>query len=105
MDEINFAAESFRREMRSGMTDLRARIKDIEEEQKVLSKNLASALARMEERCPHHTMRMDKVEGDVDELKAAEHRRKGGVAIMCVLFSIAAALGGLIAKLWPHGGS
>ncbi len=67
-------------------------------------------LARIEEMLKAHFQRDDERakrwenhETRIHELESSEQRRKGGVAALTVLCTMAGTAGALIVKLWPFG--
>ena len=56
-----------------------------------LERGLAALTARLDERCPAQSRRLDEVENALKKLEAAEHRRKGGMAVLAAAGGIAGA--------------
>jgi hypothetical protein len=65
-----------------------------------MERGLAALTARLDERCPAQSRRLDGVERTVRNLEAAEHSRKGGKAVLAAMFAGASAVGAILTKLF-----
>jgi hypothetical protein len=57
-----------------------------------VEQSLAALVGRLDERCPAQSRRLDEVEATARRLEAAEHRRKGGMAVLAAMSGMAGAL-------------
>jgi len=73
----------------------------------VFQREVCERLTRIEtqlrERCAVRHEALENLGARVAVLEAAEHRRRGGVAVAGGIASAAGILGGLAAKFWPWG--
>jgi hypothetical protein len=106
-EQLRGDAAAFRREMREQVKDIKQEQARFYEASNGELHSLSCAFARLagqlEERCAARGEILDTLSAEVDALKAAEHRRRGGIAVVGGIASAAGVLGGLAAKFWPWG--
>lgn len=69
-----------------------------------LEQGQAAMLSMLGERCTVRSVKIEKLENDVNALWEKEYKRAGGMAVLSGMLAGSGVIGGIIAKFLPFGG-